>query len=194
MIQGGIQDFEKIYGISRVNALKVLASLTLGTRLYREKISKINLETYSSIDIYNYYSYLFKSYKNERLIALFINRLGSIYKEVLLASGTSKVIYLALDELTKYFDKNISKIVLLHNHLSESSTPSKEDIEATLTVEKKLKSYGIILLDHLILSKDNYFSFYDNKLLKIRWLKDATLLKYSRCNRLFSYNRIEKVS
>ena len=168
MIQGGIQDFEKIYGISRVNALKVLASLTLGTRLYREKISKINLETYSSIDIYNYYSYLFKSYKNERLIALFINRLGSIYKEVLLASGTSKVIYLALDELTKYFDKNISKIVLLHNHLSMSSTPSKEDIEATLTVEKKLKSYGIILLDHLILSKDNYFSFYDNKLLKIR--------------------------
>ena len=60
---------------------------------------------------------------------------------------------------------NAASIVLVHNHPSGNLRPSQADIELT----KKLKSAGQFLdlpvLDHLILTKDAYFSFADEGLM-----------------------------
>lgn len=56
---------------------------------------------------------------------------------------------------------NTASIILIHNHPSGNLKPSHADIELT----KKLKAAGQFLdlpvLDHLILTKDTYFSFAD---------------------------------
>lgn len=56
-------------------------------------------------------------------------------------------------------------VILCHNHPSASLKPSSQDIAIT----KKLKEGGnlldIRLLDHIILTKDSYFSFADEGLL-----------------------------
>lgn len=58
-----------------------------------------------------------------------------------------------------------SGIILCHNHPSEELEPGKEDIELT----KRLKQAGHILdieiLDHLIISKDNFYSFAEEGIL-----------------------------
>ncbi|OZA22826.1 MAG: DNA repair protein [Sphingobacteriales bacterium 17-39-43] len=56
---------------------------------------------------------------------------------------------------------NAASIVLVHNHPSGNLRPSQADIELT----KKLKAAGQFLdlpvLDHIILTRDSYFSFAD---------------------------------
>ncbi|WP_339622521.1 JAB domain-containing protein [uncultured Winogradskyella sp.] len=61
---------------------------------------------------------------------------------------------------------NASSIIIAHNHPSCNLKPSEADVNIT----KKLKQAGqyldIVLLDHLIVTKDDFYSFSDNGLIK----------------------------
>lgn len=54
-----------------------------------------------------------------------------------------------------------SQIVLFHNHPSGDATPSKEDIAATKQMQDACKLVRIYLADHIIIGKNNYFSFFE---------------------------------
>ena len=56
-----------------------------------------------------------------------------------------------------------SSIVCLHNHPSGNVMPSSEDIHLTESLIKIGKINGIPVVDHLIISENGYYSFYENK-------------------------------
>ena len=56
-----------------------------------------------------------------------------------------------------------SSIVCLHNHPSGNTTPSKEDILFTEKLIKTGNIQGIPVVDHIIVSDNSYFSFYENQ-------------------------------
>ena len=56
---------------------------------------------------------------------------------------------------------------MFYNHLNNEIYPSNADIEFTYLFEKELNKRQIKLLDHLIISKEKYFSFYDHKCLNL---------------------------
>ena len=56
-------------------------------------------------------------------------------------------------------------IILVHNHPSGNLQPSTDDKKITEQLNSSCKLMGITLLDHLIITKDNYFSFADEGLL-----------------------------
>ena len=56
-------------------------------------------------------------------------------------------------------------IILVHNHPSGNLKPSREDIKITEQLKSSCDLIGITLLDHLIITKDDYFSFADDGLL-----------------------------
>ena len=58
-----------------------------------------------------------------------------------------------------------SYIVCVHNHPSGNALPSKNDIELTKMVKEIGNLHGIILMDHIIIGKDNYYSFYEDNYL-----------------------------
>ncbi len=58
-----------------------------------------------------------------------------------------------------------SCVFLAHNHPSGNLTPSNSDIECTKKIQKALSSIDIELLDHLIVSGENYFSFAEKKII-----------------------------
>ena len=55
-----------------------------------------------------------------------------------------------------------SYIIIIHNHPSNDVTPSKADDFITESIVKIGKIQGIPILDHLIVSSSNYYSYYDN--------------------------------
>lgn len=57
-------------------------------------------------------------------------------------------------------------VILIHNHPSGSLNPSREDKKITEQLKKSFEIMGIELLDHLIVTKNGYFSFADEGLLK----------------------------
>ena len=56
-------------------------------------------------------------------------------------------------------------IILVHNHPSGNLKPSREDIKITDQLKSSCDLIGITLLDHLIITKEDYFSFADENLL-----------------------------
>ncbi len=56
-------------------------------------------------------------------------------------------------------------IVLLHNHPSGSLKPSLSDKNLTQRVKNALNVCDLVLIDHLIISKTNYYSFADEGIL-----------------------------
>lgn len=57
---------------------------------------------------------------------------------------------------------NASAIVLIHNHPSGNLQPSEPDNRITRQLRKACHLLHLVLLDHLIISKDGYYSFADN--------------------------------
>ncbi len=66
-----------------------------------------------------------------------------------------------------------SKIILAHNHPSGSLAPSDRDLDLTTRVTNAAKLFDILVVDHVIFTKDDYYSFSDNLLLsyKNKWVK-----------------------
>ncbi|WP_033959940.1 JAB domain-containing protein [Psychroserpens jangbogonensis] len=58
-----------------------------------------------------------------------------------------------------------SHIVLVHNHPSGNLKPSEADKRITSRLNKACEIVEISLLDHLIISKDSFFSFKDEGLI-----------------------------
>lgn len=61
---------------------------------------------------------------------------------------------------------NASSIIIVHNHPSGNLKPSTTDKKITNKIKKAGQYLDIVLLDHLIISKDGYYSFSDNGLIK----------------------------
>ncbi len=53
-----------------------------------------------------------------------------------------------------------AKVILAHNHPAGSLVPSQADIEVTQKLGVALTAMGIMLVDHLIFTATDYFSFY----------------------------------
>jgi DNA repair protein RadC len=58
-----------------------------------------------------------------------------------------------------------SSIIVCHNHPSGNTKPSAEDIEITNRLKEAGELMGIQLLDHIIISKNGYYSFSTNNAL-----------------------------
>ncbi|MGY0039663.1 JAB domain-containing protein [Pedobacter sp. NJ-S-72] len=58
-----------------------------------------------------------------------------------------------------------SGIILAHNHPSGELEPGVEDIEVTNKLKEGAKILDMEILDHLIISKNGYYSFQENGIL-----------------------------
>ncbi len=58
-----------------------------------------------------------------------------------------------------------NSIILVHNHPSGNITPSDEDIKITKNLKEVSEIIWITILDHIIITKNDYFSFSENSIL-----------------------------
>lgn len=56
-------------------------------------------------------------------------------------------------------------IILVHNHPSGNLKPSQDDLKVTKKLKESCSLLDITLLDHLIITKDDYYSFADKGIL-----------------------------
>lgn len=56
-----------------------------------------------------------------------------------------------------------ASIIIAHNHPSGEADPSDEDTKVTKQMFEAGQVLGITMLDHIVFSKDGFFSFRDNR-------------------------------
>lgn len=57
-------------------------------------------------------------------------------------------------------------VLLCHNHPGGSAKPSYEDIILTNRLKSMLEPLGVEMMDHVIIGEEQYFSFFENDMLK----------------------------
>ncbi len=55
-------------------------------------------------------------------------------------------------------------VIIGHNHPAGTNKPSPQDVAITKRIKTELEMIGVILLDHIVVTVDNYYSFCENKL------------------------------
>ena len=55
--------------------------------------------------------------------------------------------------------QNASNLVLVHNHPSGKTEPSREDYEITQKIKSACQTVSVRILDHIIIGENQYFSF-----------------------------------
>lgn len=98
--------------------------------------------------------------KNEQFRILFLDQKNRLISDEKQQEGTINHTPVYPREVIKRaLELHATAIILVHNHPSGDHTPSRDDVEMTKRIEEAGKQLGVILHDHLIISKSGETSF-----------------------------------
>lgn len=157
-----INKLTNIKGIGKVKAVEVLASLELGKRVYYLK-DKEDIILNNSTKVFEYFRYYLMYEKQENFIAVYLDSKSRLISYKVLFKGTLNTSCVHPREIFKYaFLESAYSIIVIHNHPSGDVEPSLPDIELTNSLFKIGMLMGIKIVDHIIIGKTKYYSFYEN--------------------------------
>ena len=158
LLDASYEELRNIRGVGPTKAVQILAAIELGSRLFKEKSEK---EVYinSSEDAIKELAHI-KENKKENFVVLYLDaRNKLIYKEtVSIGSLNANLVHPreVFEPAVRYL---AAQIVLAHNHPSGDPEPSEDDLVITKKLVESGKILGIEIFDHIIIVKDDFFSF-----------------------------------
>jgi DNA repair protein RadC len=151
-------------GIGHAKAVTIIAALELGRR--RKTTGEPRKKIVTSMDAYEQFLPLLSDLNHEETWALLTDRSNQVISTLQVSrggiAGTVVDIRLILREaLTRY----ATGLFLGHNHPSGNLAPSPQDVSITKKLKEAALYMDIVLLDHIIVGGDAYFSFADEGVL-----------------------------
>jgi DNA repair protein RadC len=157
----GVEDLQKIKGIGRSTAVRIVAVFSLARRRNASE-AIIKLKITNSRDA----AEIFKSHIGdapyEEFWMILLNKANKVVKEVRISEGGISGTVVDPKKIFKIaLELHASSIILGHNHPSGNTQPSEADAKIT----RKIKDCGMMLdmavLDHIIIGGEMYYSFAD---------------------------------
>ncbi|MDR3571808.1 MAG: DNA repair protein RadC [Candidatus Pacebacteria bacterium] len=138
-------------------ALQIAASAELGRRFFQK--NELGIATVrTSQDAYEYLKDM-RDLSKEHLRGLYLNNQHKVIHDEVISIGTIDTNIVHPREVFKpALEYSAVAVILAHNHPSGSLEPSNADIEITKQLVQSGKIMGIQLLDHIIVTKDDYAS------------------------------------
>ena len=160
-----IHDFKKLRGIGEARAVTIAAALELGRRRKLAEVPDV-VQIRSSKDVADIFQPLLSDLLHEEFWILFLNRSNKVINRMKLSqggiSGTVTDVRMVMKKAIEYL---ASGIIVCHNHPSGNLNPSESDSKITQKIKEAGNLMDIQLLDHLIISEKDYYSFADNGLI-----------------------------
>lgn len=156
-----IQKLTEFKGIGEAKAIAIAAALELGRRRRSEDVEELKKIT-SSKAVFEIMQPIIGELPHEEFWILYLNNSNKVIHKAQLSKGG--IVGTVVDVRIVFkvaFEQNATSIILAHNHPSGKLMASQSDIDIT----KKLKLAGeqleILILDHIIITENGYYSFQD---------------------------------
>lgn len=155
-------DYEElinIKGMGKAKTLELLAIIEIYKRL--TKVGRISEEKmFNPNELISWIRFNIAFNNQEEFFVLYISTSGKVIKSEVLFKGTKSSSLVSVDEvLRRAVLLRADSLVVAHNHPSGYSGPSSEDIEITEKLQGCLKMMDLRLLDHIIVTRNDFFSF-----------------------------------
>ena len=142
-------------GVGEAKATKVLAALEFARRRIKPAGVKI-LETKDVLPLIQHFAFQ----RQEHVLCVTVNGANEVINTHTVAVGTMDNVFFDPREVfSRAVAEKASGIILAHNHPEGDLKPSDADREMTFRIQKAGEIVGILLLDHIVFSRNNYFSF-----------------------------------
>ena len=153
-----IEELMQIKGIGKVKAIQIKAVCELSKRMNKPSNYK-KIQIREPIDIAKILMNDLRFEKKEIAQVIILDNKNYIIKIKKIAIGSTNFVNISIkDILGDAIKINAPKIILVHNHPSGVSTPSKADYELTRKVEDAAKMLGIQLIDHIVIGNMEFTS------------------------------------
>lgn len=160
-----VNDLMQFKGIGQAKAIKIVVSFEFGSRLIDYSPS-MKRKFRSSKDGFAILKHILGDLEHEEFWILLLSRSNQlIRKERISIGGVSSTLVDPKIVFSKALNHLASSIILAHNHPSGNLMPSQSDIELTRKMSRAAKLFDMEVLDHLIITENNYYSFADEGIL-----------------------------
>ena len=154
-----LQELQSLSGIGRVKAIELQAMIELGHRIHKHETLEME-SILSSQKLAKKMQQELGDKKQEHLVALYLDTQNQIIHQQTIFIGSATRSIAEPREILHYAIKHMAtSLILVHNHPSGAVAPSRNDDQVTKLVKEACDLMGIVLLDHLIVSHSNYFSY-----------------------------------
>ena len=155
----------QVSGIGQIKAIQLKAVAELSMRISKVKRAR-SIRMNTPVTIADYYMEQMRHLQQEVVICAYFDVKSRFLGDKFISKGSLSSSVVDISSVMRTaLEKNASKIVLLHNHPSGDCTPSKDDIAVTDRLAEGSRIFSIELCDHIIIGDNEYYSFYENKII-----------------------------
>ncbi len=162
-----INKLKLIRGLGEVKSITLIAALELGKRVFLMEEVPEKLKINCSVDAYRYFAHLINDKKQEHFLAIYLDCHSICISKRIVFTGTiNESIVHPREVFRGAIEESATSIILMHNHPSGDTTPSKADDLTTKNFLETGVTIGIKVVDHIIVGKDNYYSYLEEGRIK----------------------------
>jgi DNA repair protein RadC len=160
-----VEELKRLKGIGEAKAITIIAALELGRRRKLAEVKNKQKIT-SSQDVYNYFQPLLGDLPHEEFWILLLNRSNKVIDQHKISQGGISGTVIDVRMILKNAIERLAcSLILCHNHPSGNLQPSESDKKITTKLKDAAQIMDIQVLDHLIITDNDYFSFADDGIL-----------------------------
>ena len=156
------ESISKIDTLGQSDRRFIEALAEFATRIKANAICEVEIIS-TNIDITKIFQPIITALPYEELWIVCLTSANRVIEKFMISKGSDHSTTFDIKLLMrKVIDNLASSVIMVHNHPNGDISPSSEDIETTLKVKSAMAYFDILLLDHVILSKDKSYSFVEN--------------------------------
>jgi len=165
VLDASFEELQKIKGIGPSNAFGIKLFQAISEKYAREKMPK-KVPLTSPQAVIGYLKEKIGREKKEHFVVLVLDSRNNLISINDVSVGTLNASLVHPREVFEPALKNLgAHVIIAHNHPSGDPKPSKEDVEVTKDLIAAGRILGVEVLDHIIITKSEYFSFKDEGLI-----------------------------
>jgi DNA repair protein RadC len=156
--EASIEELSSIKGIGLAKATQIKAAFEIGRRVSTQTLDYQSKELTDPEKVYRLIKSKLKDYHKEHFYIIAINSRNHSIAEVSVGSLNASVVH-PREVFAEAIKNKAASVILAHNHPSGDPEPSEDDLLITKRLVESGKILGIEVVDHIIVAKDNFFSF-----------------------------------
>lgn len=155
-------ELSKLKGVGKSRASTISAGIALSRRIFNVDKDIVIITPEDVVKAVSFLRHKMKEY----LVVLYLNARNQLIKSEIISVGTLTENTIHPREVFYPAIKNhAAQIILIHNHPSNSLSPSIEDVNLTKNIIKAGKILGIDVIDHIILGSENFVSLKEENII-----------------------------
>ena len=162
--EASIEELSSIKGIGLAKATQIKAAFEIGRRVSTQIPAYKSKELTDPEKVYQLIKSKLKDYHKEHFYIIALNSRNYSIAEISVGSLNASVVH-PREVFGEAIKNKAASVIFAHNHPSGDPEPSEDDLILTKRLVESGKILGIEVVDHIIITKNEFFSFKEKKLI-----------------------------